>query len=193
MMMHRYAERGDDLYETPPEAVLALAKAERLPTGIMDPACGKGALLRVLRDLGHIVTGSDINPPAENVDGLAINPRPVNFLAPTLPTPFGIVTNPPYKAGLPAKFVIQACSVSPYVAMLLPLTFLEGVKVERCTALEALPLARVLVFRNRLPMMHRDGWTGNRARQKRAFAWFIWKRGHTRAPTIKRITWEHIA
>ena len=44
---HALADRGHDLYETPPEAVLALLSAERLPQIIWEPACGPGAIVGV--------------------------------------------------------------------------------------------------------------------------------------------------
>ena len=57
---HRLAERGDDLYETPPEATRALLQVERLPHRIWEPACGPGAIARVLRDAGHAVVATDL-------------------------------------------------------------------------------------------------------------------------------------
>jgi len=40
---HTYAERGNDLYETPTVAVEALLRIEQLPHRIWEPACGRGA------------------------------------------------------------------------------------------------------------------------------------------------------
>ncbi len=54
------AERGDDLYETPPEATRALMQVERLPHRLWEPACGPGAIVRVLRAAGHDVIASDL-------------------------------------------------------------------------------------------------------------------------------------
>jgi hypothetical protein len=39
---HAVKSRKDDLYETPPEAVAALLRAENLPEVIWEPACGPG-------------------------------------------------------------------------------------------------------------------------------------------------------
>jgi hypothetical protein len=50
-----FKERGDDLYESPPEAVCALLKAETLPRIIWERACGPGSIVRVLRGAGHVV------------------------------------------------------------------------------------------------------------------------------------------
>jgi hypothetical protein len=46
---HPLAERGNDLYETPVEATRALLGAVPLPSRIWEPACGRGAIVNVLR------------------------------------------------------------------------------------------------------------------------------------------------
>ena len=50
------------------------------------------------------------------------------------------------------------------------------------------PRARVYVFRNRLPDMHRDGWEGPHASNKDMHVWFVWERGHVGCPAMYRIT-----
>ena len=53
-------QRGDDLYETPVEAVTALLRAETLPPVIWEPACGPGAIVRTLRAAEHQVYATDL-------------------------------------------------------------------------------------------------------------------------------------
>jgi hypothetical protein len=72
--------------------------------------------------------------------------------------------------------------------MLLRLAFLESER--RCGILEGRGLARVHVFRKRLPMMHRDAWNGRKANSGMAFAWFCWSRDHVGPATINRISWR---
>ena len=60
--------------------------------------------------------------------------------------------------------------------MLLRLEFLTS--VGRTDILENRGLTRVHIFRNRLPTMHRDGWTGNKADTQEQHCWFVWERGH---------------
>jgi hypothetical protein len=72
--------------------------------------------------------------------------------------------------------------------MLLRLTFLESER--RKDVLDGAGLIRVHVFRNRLPMMHRDGWAGNRVSNPTAFAWFVWERSYAGKPEINRISWN---
>jgi hypothetical protein len=178
---HTYKERGDDCYETPACAVEALLKIEQLPKKIWEPACGPGSIVRVLRARGHSVIASDvIDYDCEDqifLDFLKLEEGDVGYEC--------IVTNPPYQ--LAEKFVRQALLFSPLVIMLLRLAFLESVR--RTDILEKSGLARIHVFRNRLPMMHRRGWDGPKASSAMPFAWFVWERGYKGSTTIDRISW----
>lgn len=181
---HPLSVRGNDLYETPPEAVYALLDAEDVPLNVWEPACGPGSIARVLRASGRSVFASDlVNYESEDQDAVG-----EDFLR-TTSAPRGveaIVTNPPYK--LASEFVAHALHIAPKVYMLLRLAFLESEK--RRPILDGGQLARVLPFRNRLPMMHRDGWGGNKSSSAVAFAWFVWDRNHSGDATIKRISWN---
>jgi hypothetical protein len=55
-----FSHRGNDTYETPPQAVRALLAAERLPYNVWEPCCGPGAIVRVLRAAGHQVVATDL-------------------------------------------------------------------------------------------------------------------------------------
>jgi len=165
------SERGDDLYETSAEAVAALLERETLPPVVWEPACGPGAIVGVLRAKGHTVIATDLNdwgcPDSESRRDFRVEQR--------APDGCGcIITNPPYK--LAQEFVLKARELVPKVVMLLRLAFLESEC--RRNILEPGDLARVFVFRNRLPMMHRFGWTGPRASSATAYAWFAWDRAH---------------
>lgn len=182
---HALADRKDDLYETPPEATLALLRAERLPQFLWEPACGRGAIVNVLREAGHEVVATDL------VDyGLPITApsyyRRDFLLEQSAPAGCqGIVTNPPFK--LAEQFIAHALELCPLVVMLLRLAFLESER--RRDILENGYLARVHIFRNRLPMMHRDGWEGPKASSATPFAWFVWDRSHTGPTELRRISW----
>ena len=175
-------DRKDDLYETPPEAVHALVKAENIDHNVWEPACGPGSIANTLEGYGHEVWRSDL---VDYGQGGQIG---VDFLMETRP-PDGfhmIVTNPPFK--LANQFVEKALELCPHVIMLLRLAFLES--IGRTNILEHSGLARVHVFRKRLPMMHRDGWKGSKTGSGMAFAWFVWDRSHYGPPTLNRISWE---
>jgi hypothetical protein len=181
---HSLAERGEDLYETPAVAVHALMRVERLPKRIWEPACGRGAIVNVLRASGHIVVASDL------VDyGVPITSywRYDFLMEHKAPDDTGaIVTNPPFK--LAEEFVAHALELCPRVIMLLRLAFLESDR--RTHILEGRGLARVHVFRKRLPMMHRHEWNGPKASSGMAFAWFVWDQAHTGPTELHRISWE---
>lgn len=60
---------------------------------------------------------------------------------------------------------------------LLNLNFLCGfADDDRNFVMDDCPPARVYVFKRRLPMMHRDGWDGNKASSRMNTAWFVWER-----------------
>lgn len=181
------ANRGDDLYQTPAEAVHALLGVEKLPPRIWEPACGPGAIVRPLRSAGHDVLATDlVNYESPDQDAYG-----VDFLIPGIAESYGtgqhgIVTNPPFKNA--HEFVARSLELAPYVAMLLRLAFLESEK--RRAIIDEAPLARIHVFRKRLPMMHRDGWEGRKSSSGMAFAWFIWERGYTGPTELRRVSWE---
>jgi hypothetical protein len=174
--------RGDDLYETPDVAVHALLRVESLPQYIWEPACGPGRIVNVLRSAGHTVVGSDL---VDYGDPTHFYRR--NFLSESkAPDRCQVIlTNPPYK--LANQFVAHALELCPRVVMLLRLAFLESSR--RNAILDGGRLARVHVFRNRLPMMHRAGWNGPRATSSIPFAWFSWDIAHKGPPTLHRISW----
>jgi hypothetical protein len=180
---HSLADRGPDLYETPPQAVWALLSVEKLPRVLWEPACGPGSIVGVLREAGHEVIASDLNdwdcPQSETgVDFLMERRAPQGCQC--------IVTNPPFK--LAGQFAAHALELVPTVVLLLRLAFLES--VARSDVLDSGRLARIHVFANRLPMMHRNDWTGKRASSAIAFAWFCFERDYRGPALLDRIRWE---
>ncbi|HMF67759.1 MAG TPA: class I SAM-dependent methyltransferase [Phyllobacterium sp.] len=177
-------ERGNDLYETHPVAVHALLKVEQLPEFIWEPACGPGSIVRTLRAEGFKVMSTDLVDYASPDQDFA---RRDFLMEHQLPAGTdAIVTNPPFK--LANQFAAKALELCPRVYLLLRLAFLES--DGRSALLESGHLHRVYVFRNRLPMMHRDGWEGKKSTSNMAFAWFCWNRNFKQATTVSRISWE---
>jgi hypothetical protein len=179
---HSFVDRGFDCYPTPPEAVIPLIAAENLSHWIWEPCAGHGNIATVLRSVGHAVVASD-----------AVRYSfPLHFVADFLTlakAPEGvntIVSNPPYR--LAQEFIEHGLDLVPTVIMLLRLGFLESER--RSPLLDGGSLARIHVFKNRLPMMHRDGWAGPRASSAIAFAWYVWSRDHRGPTTIDRISWR---
>lgn len=186
--MHSHADRGDDFYATPPEAVASLLAIEKkwLPSGtIWEPACGDGAIVLPLRAAGFDVVATDL------VDRGCPDSTPgLDFVRdgrnPGRGTTKAVITNPPFK--LAEEFVRRALGQCDYVAMLLRLAFLES--VGRRTFFEQSPLARVHVSARRLPMMHRDGWAGPKSTSAVAHAWFVWDRRHEGRPNVQWFDWK---
>lgn len=179
---HALADRKDDLYETAPEAVHALLKWEKFGGSVWEPACGRGAISDVLKAHGYDVWSTDLvrhGYGISNIDFLMERSVPDHVGA--------IITNPPFK--LADEFAEHAVRLVPKVAMLLRLAFLES--KGRTVLLENSHLARVHVFRERLPMMHRDGWEGPKTTSTTAYAWFVWDQSHLGPPILNRISWDH--
>ena len=90
--------RGNDLHESPPQAVTALLNVEKIPHQVWEPACGPGSIVKVLRDTGRDVLATDLvdyASPYQDYSG-------VDFLIPGIAESYhgqgrAIVTNPPFK------------------------------------------------------------------------------------------------
>ena len=164
----------DDFYPTPPEATRALLNAEIFTGQIWEPACGNGAISRVLIDAGHNVISTDL------IDR-GYGDSPVDFMLDYKTNVPNIITNPPFKFA--EEFARHALArTTRKVAMLCRLGWLEG--IERRDLFLNSPIARVLVFSNRIPM-NRNG----EAQQKGAggmiaFAWYVWDHAHKGPPTL---------
>ena len=180
------AERAaGDCYDTPPSPCLPWYGSKpscSSPAEIWEPCCGVGNIVWVLREAGHHVIATDLNDrgcpdSASRIDFLLPGPR-VECDA--------IVTNPPFV--LAEEFVATALERAPVVMMLLRLAFYESER--RSEILENCGLARIHVFRKRLPMMHREGWEGRKANSGMTFAWYVYDQTHVGPPTIDRISWE---
>lgn len=184
------AERGNNLYETPPEAMRTLLSFKRFTPKVWEPACGKGAISRMLEDAGYEVELSDLVDYG-TADRHGEVQRAENFLASASrardPERPDIVTNPPYGTDLNA-FVAHALRAHRprRMALLLNLNFLCGFDdPDRCFAMDEMPPARVYVFSRRLPMMHRvvydelsretREWDGPAASSRMNTAWFVWE------------------
>ncbi|SFL43618.1 hypothetical protein SAMN04488036_11513 [Shimia haliotis] len=86
----RYPKRAAfEFYPTPPEAVRALLSVERFDGSIWEPACGDGAISKVLIEAGYQVVSTDLIDRGYGQGGL-------NFLKSTKPLAKNIITNPPY-------------------------------------------------------------------------------------------------
>jgi hypothetical protein len=113
-----HKRREADFYPTPTEVTEALLRV--FPkyfsnTVVWEPACGDGAISRVLERSNNKVISTDLNDQGYGKPN-------VNFLTAPLPANAkAIVTNPPFD--LAQKFILHACSFGVPVAILLKATY----------------------------------------------------------------------
>jgi len=162
-----------DFYPTPPHATEALLSVEKFNGTILEPACGQGHISKVLESKGYNVTSRDLFEYGYGEQGN-------DFLFFQQANSFdNVITNPPYT--IAKEFIETALYVSRNkVAMLLKLSFLEGVTRQRF--FKETPFKKIYVFSRRIsltrlgePMVNKGMIT---------FAWFIWDKQYDGEPTI---------
>lgn len=160
--------RPHDFYETPPECTRALLRYAMTDDDcgpVLDPCCGDGAILRVVKECWDApVYGFDIDP-ARNGSHVeirdALSPRGWEHRG-------TIITNPPYKHAL--AFVERAIQEvgNHTVAMLLRLPFLASA-------------ARYHFHMNHpadvYVLSKRPSFTGDGKTDATEYAWFVWGHG----------------
>lgn len=142
-------------------------------------------MARELNRCGYSVFASDLNFYDNALHYVTIG---LDFLDPNLvdPTSTGVVTNPPFKSGLPVKFARKALAHYEYVALFARLTFLES--RERMDLLVDHPLSRIILFAGRINFNEdkfhlKEGQVGGMV----AYAWFIWDKRGRRLPLDTRL------
>lgn len=191
-------ERGADLYESPIEAMRTLLALESFCRNVLEPSVGKGAILRPLEAAGYDVTIADL------VDrGIATRHGECqgigDFLLSQACGELDLVTNPPF--GIANAYAAHALRVHRprKMALLLNLNFMCGFEdPDRRFVMDENPPSRIYVFTRRLPMMHRDGWTGEEASSQMNTGWFVWERNDDGTygrgyPQIIRVDWKNFA
>ena len=167
----------DDWYRTPPECVRALLAVETFAPDVWEPACGDGAISRVLEASGHRVISSDLmdRDYGERADFLAA----AELCVPDL------ITNPPYD--LADEFALHALALGVRkMALLCRLAWLEGQdRYERLYSQEK--LARVWVFSPRQTLWRGDDDTEDDGGMT-AYAWFVFEQDHVGLATLGWLT-----
>jgi hypothetical protein len=165
-----------DFYPTPPEATRALLSVESFHGPIWGPACGNGAMAKVLIAAGHSVVSTDLIDRGWGTGG-------INFLAETTNRAQHIITNPPYGRGLADAFIRKALTltrpVEGDVAMLLDLAGLAHPL--RTSYYLANPPATIYVM-DELTFLPagRRGMTPVKSR----FCWMVWRARHVGRPSF---------
>ncbi|MCK9601469.1 MAG: adenine-specific methyltransferase EcoRI family protein [Sphaerochaeta sp.] len=173
-------ERVDnDYYATPEASVKALLEREAITYPVLEPACGDGAISRLLT--GGRVASSDLIDRGFGVGGIDFLTNDWNDTHQT------VITNPPFS--LFTEFVKKGLEVAQEKLILFgKLQALEGEK--RGTYLATTPLRTVYVFKKRQNPL-RNGVAvdenGKPWASTMAFAWFVWEKGYIGKPTIEWI------
>ncbi|HEX2520843.1 MAG TPA: hypothetical protein VHP35_01890 [Terriglobia bacterium] len=155
---------GPDFYPTPTWPTRALVKHEKFRGSIWEPACGDGAMARVLEETGCSVISSDLYDRGYGKSG-------VDFLK-SVDKVDNVVTNPPYNSA--EEFVQTALRIAKWkCAFLLRLAFLEGAKRYR-TLFSKRPPTRIWVFSERITFYPAGAQV--RGSGTTAYAWFVWDR-----------------
>lgn len=112
-----------DFYPTPPDVTVALMDFLQLEgcQYIWEPACGDGAMARVIERYGHEVLATDLRENSGygtgGEDFLNFDPDPATGIPYSAVYNDWIITNPPFN--LSEGFIRKALSITPNVAMLL--------------------------------------------------------------------------
>jgi hypothetical protein len=161
--LKRFADlQGPDYFPTPEWATHALIDNELLAGEIWEPACGDGAMSRVLETTGCPVVSTDLFDRGFGEAG-------VDFLKAGRMSD-NIVTNPPYNSA--EAFVRAGLEQSRYkVALLLRLAFVEGANRQR-TIFAKMPPTRIWVFSERITFYPAGAVQAGSGTT--AYAWFVW-------------------
>jgi hypothetical protein len=162
-----------DFYSTPAWATEALLSRETFEGRILEPACGDGAMSKVLEPYYNIHSFDKYDLGyGERQDFLTYGEEYWN----------AVITNPPYRHA--QEFLERALFLTkPHrgkVALLLKLQFLEGQK--RAKILKDSPLKTVYVFSKRLTFYRNNIPMQNGGMM--AFAWYVWDWTHEGPPTL---------
>lgn len=161
--LKRFADlQGPDYFPTPEWATYALIANERFEGTIWEPACGDGAMSRVLETTGLPVRSTDLFDRGYGDAG-------VDFLKAECAAD-NIVTNPPYNS---AEAFVRAglLQAGRKLALLLRLAFVEGANRQR-TIFSKAPPTRIWVFSERITFY--PAGAVQKGSGTTAYAWFVW-------------------
>ncbi len=168
-----YERAERDWYCEPRWIVDALLSVETFAGACWDPAAGGGNIPDAVIAQGLPCIATDIRPQRDDV-------RQMDFLNGICGGVSNIISNPPY--GVIVPWVDRARSIATEkVAILGRLAFLEG--QARRPWFQSTGLTRVWVS-SRRPSMPPGGVDMKASGGSIAFAWFVWERGHSGAPSL---------
>lgn len=125
-----------DFYLTPSDVTDALLQFLQLPKSVIwEPACGDGAMSRVMEQKGHEVISSDLRHTGYGEGG-------IDFLMAENRICDAVITNPPFNVA--DQFIRKSLSIAPVVAMVLKSQYWHAQKryvlFDQCPPAWVLPL-----------------------------------------------------
>ena len=179
--MSNYLEQ----YYTPPPLTRALLERLNLePMTIAEPCAGEGWIARELIRDGHTIIAGDVDPELDLRSGL-------DFFSKRATGVYGrtdaIITNPPWSDS--ARFVRRALEITPNVAMLLRLTFLEPCDSE--PASRRVDLLRIM--RSHIVMPRTRFYKGGKKTDSVPPMWFVWGFDWLDIPAFDVVTTPELA
>jgi hypothetical protein len=165
----------NDLYRTPPLATYILCKYGNPPKKVVEPCAGYGNIASELIRNGHEVDCYDLNEYPETLVPIKTGQNVLDL--PKVSGYDGLITNPPYHKDIPRKLAEKSIAEYDYTALLLRLTFLEGIK--RKKLFDAHPPTQIIFFSDRIKF----DYSGLEAVEKKdqidgmiAYMWIIWSK-----------------
>lgn len=165
----------DEFYETPPELARPMLGLEQFEGDIWEPACGMGALSRVLSTACETVISTDLVDRGYGVGG-------VDFLKEQRLRAPNIVTNPPFL--LWGAFAKHALKLGARKVVLMHRQTILG-NVGTSGIMERTGLARILLANRRVAILPPGAIDFGHSPRGGSYAWYVWERGHVGDPTAK--------
>jgi hypothetical protein len=167
----------NEFYPTPPEAVRALLSVESFDGSIWEPACGDGAIAKLLIDAGHQVVSTDLYAYGFGETG-------IDFLAQTSPRARHIVTNPPYGNGLADAFLLKALALTRKTGGKVAMLFNLASLCHPCrTGLwRSQPPARIYAIDSVVCWPEHRYGPAPEAFKRHRYCWAVWTPEHEGAP-----------
>ncbi|MGN6209559.1 hypothetical protein [Asticcacaulis sp.] len=164
---------GPDFFPTPTWATEALIDNELLAGEIWEPACGNGAMSKVLEKTSNSVVSTDLYDRGFGESG-------IDFLLQSRKSQ-NIITNPPYNSA--EGFVKTGLKLAEKkFALLLRLAFLEGANRNK-TIFAHSPPSRVWVFSERITFY--PAGVEKQGSGTTAYAWFVWDKSAQSGTELK--------
>lgn len=172
----------NDYYQTPYSMTKQLLEVENFEGKILEPSCGAGAIVKVLRDHKKSVDYCDLNNDF-SLTGIFKNFK--DFINDDFDRYDNIITNPPFS--LAKEFILKAKQIANNkIAMLLPLNYLHGVaRYNEIYKDRKFPLKTVYVFCRYGLLEDTIREDGTYKAGMMVYAWYIWDKSYKGEPVIR--------